>query len=469
MPDWKRKVLSFLVPKENRDTNSIAYWREKIFYTILLSSAVLGFLTLVPSVIAIYQEGLYIQIAIDVAVYLTILLFVFDSRISYKVKSLLFLAMIYILGVSLTLMGESYIIAGFIYLLAFSVTASVWRGTKTAVFTIVLNTLTISIIAYLCYNKIIYIEDFSSYQLPRWISLGVNLFVVNCVCAFAVSLLIDGLERTINQTILLKNQLNEEKIKLLAAKQKAEEADHLKTIFLGNMSHELKTPLNSILGFSNLILDSETEDMEEIYSFQKIISENGQMLLSLINDILDITVIESGQLKITKNVVRLKDLMTEIAHTFDEKIINDSHKNVRFNIIDNLNRDDFHFHTDELRLKQVIINLVKNALKFTNEGEINLFYSFAEDKKYLLFKVQDTGIGIHPEVQDEIFNRFTKLRDPANNKTYGTGLGLTISKEIVELLEGKIWVESTYTKGSTFYFTVKIDRVKEKAPAIRQN
>jgi signal transduction histidine kinase len=465
MQSWKRKVLSILTPRENRDTNSINYWREKIFYTIILGASILGFLTLAPSIISCYHDGLYVQIAIDLTVFSGILFLIFNTRVSYKIKSNLFLVLIYVLGISLTLMGGSYIIGGFIYLVAFSVAASVWRGTKIAILTIALNTLTVFTIGYLCYNQIIYIESFDSYKLTKWFSLGANLFIVNTISAISVSLLIDGLERTINQSIKLKNQLNEEKQKLLVAKQKAEEADKLKTIFLGNMSHELKTPLNGIIGFSNLILESKMDDIKEIYNFQKIISESGEMLLGLINDILDITVIESGQLKITKAHVLLMEIINEIAYTFDEKIIGPQHKNVKFNIIDNLNQDDFHLYTDALRLKQVIINLVKNALKFTNQGGINFSYGLTEDKKYLLFKVEDTGVGIRPENQKEIFKRFSQLGSSANNKFKGTGLGLTISKEIVELLGGKIWVESIYSKGSTFYFTVQIEESESKAQA----
>jgi signal transduction histidine kinase len=464
MPDWKRKLLTLLAPKENKRTNSIEYWREKIFYTILGGTAILGFLTLVPSIISCYYDGLYLQIAIDIIVFISILILLFDSKISFKIKSNLFLLGIYILGVSLTLAGDSYVIGGFIYLVAFSVAASVWRGTKIAVYTIAINTITVVLLGFLGYHGIIFAESLHWLGLSKWISICANLFIVNSISAIAVGLLIDGLERTISQTVMLKNQLNEEKIKLLAAKQKAEETDRLKTVFLGNMSHELKTPLNGIIGFSNLILDSKIDDLAEIYSFQKIISENGKMLLDLINDILDITVIESGQLKISKRFVPLNDIVGEIAQNFSEKIIKAQHKNVKFNIVNNLSGDDLQIYTDALRLKQVIINLVKNALKFTHDGEIKLSFSFADDNRYLLITVEDTGIGIRPENQADIFNRFAKFGDTANHQYNGTGLGLTISKEIVEMLDGQIWFESIFSKGSKFWFTLKISGQEEKLP-----
>lgn len=456
MNKWQKRICFLLSPKDNKNPNSILYWRERIFYTILLVSLILGGLTIIPSIISGYNDGLFSLIVIDLAIVASVGYFLFDSKIPFKIKSNIFLLSIFILSVSLIIMGGTYILGGFIYLIAFSVTASIWRGTKIAAITIVINMLTFILIGYLVYRQLLHITHLSSYSLSNWVTLGSNLFLVNVITAVSVGLLIDGLERTINQTIKLKNQLAEEKIKLMEAKQKAEEADGLKTIFLGNVTHELKTPLNAVIGFPNLILDAKIDDLDKIYNFQKIIAESGEMLLNLINDILDVTTIESGQLRIDKRMVRLKDIITEISHTFDDTLIETQHKNIRFNIIDKLNQDDFSLATDPMRLKQVIINLVKNALKFTEKGEISLSFELTDDKRHLLFKVKDTGIGIRAEHQKEIFNRFSKLDDPGNNKIKGTGLGLAISKEIVERFNGQIWVESVHGKGSTFYFTVQI-------------
>ncbi len=382
--------------------------------------------------------------------------FLFDSKITYNVKTILFLLLIYILAVSLILIGDSFSLGGYLYLIAFSIIASVWRGTKSAVITIILNVITMSVIGFLCYNKYISISTFDSYSILKWITLGSNLFLVNVLSSISVGLLLDGLDGTIKNTIKLKNELSEEGIKLKEAKQKAEDADKLKTAFLANMSHELKTPLNAIIGFSNVIVDDEMTDIEEIYKFQKIISKSGDMLLELINDILDISVIESGQLKVLKKRVLLKDIITEVSHTFDEKIIAGFKKDIVFRIEDYLKDDKFEILTDPMRLKQIINNLVKNAFKFTDAGEIVFSFKQTDDKKYLLFKVQDTGIGIPSEKLHLIFNRFSKLEESSNNIIKGTGLGLTISKEIVAKLGGEIWVESVHGKGSTFYFTLRV-------------
>lgn len=454
---WQKQILLLLTPKQHKNSNSILYWREKIFYYVLFGSALLGLLTIIPSIISLLEDKLYIQIVIDLIVVSTFIYFVFDSKIPFKTKSILLLIIVNILAISLILMGGTYSIGGFVYLVASSILASIWRGTKMAILTIVFNTLAIATIAYLSYIQLIYIDTLATHNLSKWITLGANIFIVNSISAISVSLLIEGLEQTINQTLKLKNELSEERIKLIEAKQRAEEADKLKTIFLGNMSHELKTPLNSIIGFSNHILDEKIVDPDEVFKYQKIIAGGGEMLLSLINDILDITVIESGQLKIEKAKVSLDHIINDISNTFDERLIDTLHKDIKFNIIDKLGINDFQFISDPLRLKQVINNLIKNAFKFTNEGEINFSFHLSDDKKHLVFSVQDTGIGILPEKQSEIFLRFSKLNDTSNNKIKGTGLGLTISKEIVELLGGRIWLESVHGKGSTFYFTVQIE------------
>lgn len=461
--EWRNHVSDILTPRENKNSNSTEYWREKIFYNILFGGVILGAVILIPSIISCIEDKLYIQVFVDLTVFIVVGLLLFDKRIPYNIKSGFILFTIYSLAVSLILTKGPYA-SGFIYLVSFSIIASVWRGTKWAIISIIINIITLSVIGYLSYSGIISIKGFSSYNITKWISLGSNLFLANALSSISVGLLLDGLEKTINNTIKLKNQLSNEQIKLIEAKQKAEEADHLKTAFLANMSHELKTPLNSIIGFSNLILEEEIKEIDKIYKYQKIIAEGGDMLLGLINDILDISVIESGQLKFIKQQIPLKNIVNDISNIFDYRLIDELNKNIKFNIKDDIKNDDFYLMTDPLRLKQVIINLIKNALKFTDTGEINLSFELFDNNQYLLFKVQDTGIGIPEEKLSEVFDRFTKLEEPTRNFISGTGLGLAISKEIVELLGGKIWVESTQGKGSTFYFTVQAVYSEEKLP-----
>ena len=432
------------------------YWREKIFYYILTGAMIFGIIVLVPSILSCLKDELYVQIVIDIIIAASVVYLLFEKKIPYPTKSSLFLIILYGLGIPLLLKGNSYATGGFIYLVCISIVASICKSTKAGVISIIQNFVIIFIIAYVSYNNIAIIPSLNSYDILDWTTLGANLLLANGISAVSIGLIIDGLERTINKTTQLKNKLSSERQKLIEARQKAEDADQLKTTFLANMSHDLKTPLNAIIGFSNLTLDTKLKELDTIYKYQQIIAENGTMLLGLINDILDISIIESGALRICKEKTSLKSIIEEVSHTFDDQIIANLKKQVSFTIEDQIQDDDFQFYTDSLRLKQVIHNLINNALKFTNEGEIVFSYVLSTDKNYIQFSVSDTGIGIPEEKIDTIFDRFSKLDETTKNKVKGTGLGLAISKQIVEQMGGRLTVESTYGKGSTFSFTIKL-------------
>ncbi|MBN1927185.1 MAG: hypothetical protein JW798_15235 [Prolixibacteraceae bacterium] len=233
------------------------------------------------------------------------------------------------------------------------------------------------------------------------------------------------------------------------AKKRAEEADKLKTSFLANMSHEIRTPLNAICGFSSMLNDEDTTaEMREQYS--NIINNNSNLLLKLIEDILDISKIEAGQLKIQKGNFKLNSIFSDIYSIYKEDIRKKGKDNVKL-VCPVLNKPDIEIFSDAYRLKQVLVNLLNNALKFTSEGSIE--FGFAIESEMLRFYVKDTGIGISEEDRKIIFNRFIKI-ERRETIYSGTGIGLSISKSIVELLGGKIWVTSEPQKGSLFEFTI---------------
>ncbi|MBN2485659.1 MAG: response regulator [Bacteroidales bacterium] len=246
----------------------------------------------------------------------------------------------------------------------------------------------------------------------------------------------------------LEKLVHERTQELLEAKERAEEADRLKTAFLANMSHEIRTPMNSILGFINL-LDFEDISEEERTQFKELINTNSQMLLHVIDDILDIAKIESGELKLKMVISNLNDILMETFSTFKE------HEKIKNNTI-SLNilplSDDTYIITDRIRLRQVINNLVDNAIKYTERGSINVNCKIENNS--LIFMVKDTGIGISTDNLGIIFDRFRKIEGMTDKLYRGTGLGLSITKKIIEMLNGKIWVESEPEVGSTFYFTL---------------
>ncbi|MFN8256083.1 MAG: ATP-binding protein [Bacteroidales bacterium] len=232
-------------------------------------------------------------------------------------------------------------------------------------------------------------------------------------------------------------------------KEKAEKADKLKTFFLANMSHEIRTPMNAIIGFGDLLSMTDLDDKQKKYL--QIITNNSQHLLKLIDDIIDISKIESNQLTISPEPFLLNDLFNET-----EAVINQLMKKlnkVNIELVCQRPEKMIIVNSDFTRIKQVLTNLLSNAVKFTESGTIK--YGAGIIDNGLTFYVEDTGIGIKKEMHGEIFERFKKLDNIQNERKFkGTGLGLSISSQIVDLMGGKIWVESEPGKGSKFQFFV---------------
>ena len=241
----------------------------------------------------------------------------------------------------------------------------------------------------------------------------------------------------------LRDKLERQSKELLVAKDKAEEANRMKTSFIANMSHEIRTPLNAIVGFSELQCMDDYSKEDKI-QFGNIIKENSSLLLNLINDILDISRIESG--RVTIECVPCE--LVKLCHTSLVSVRQARHlENVEYQ--EQYPKKELFFKTDPMRLKQVLINLLTNASKFTKKGSISLSFFVDETNRTITFAVTDTGIGIPKEKAEYIFERFVKL----NPYVQGTGLGLALSKIIVEGMGGRIWVDTSYTGGARFMFT----------------
>lgn len=235
---------------------------------------------------------------------------------------------------------------------------------------------------------------------------------------------------------------------LIAAKEKAEESDRLKTAFLHNVSHEIRTPMNAIIGFSALLNEPDTT-AEERHQFVDVIYQSGSQLLSIINDIVDIANIESGQVKLNIKEMNLNSSLRTLDEQFSYKEKSDL---ISINLETGLPDDKAFIVTDGTKLIQILSNLINNATKFTKQGRIDFGYNLKNGN--LEFFVKDTGIGIPPEHHEKIFERFFQVDNLVSRKYSGTGLGLSICKAYVELLGGKIWVSSNPGKGTDFRFTI---------------
>ena len=239
---------------------------------------------------------------------------------------------------------------------------------------------------------------------------------------------------------------------LVQAKDKAEESDKLKTSFLANMSHEIRTPMNGILGFAEMLNDDLLSEGNR-KKYVEIINNNGKMLMNLIDDIIDFAKIEAGQTKILNQEFSLNTLLSQIYSTFLAITVRQNKDNIKLKIKKSLANEDCYIQADPNRLRQILTNLIGNAFKFTKEGYIEFGYNLPKEG-FIEFYVKDTGIGISSNKLDVIFERFVQADYSRSRKYSGSGLGLAISKGFVELLNGKMWVESVENEGSTFYFTI---------------
>lgn len=287
-----------------------------------------------------------------------------------------------------------------------------------------------------------YKSDFKRF-FNFFFSMQTNLYQINTSDLFFEEFKQAGLAA--NQMVQSRKEIEE---KLIEEQKKATESDRLKSAFLANMSHEIRTPMNAIIGFSEL-LEDDSQDQHDKTIFVKLIQKNGEILLNLINDIIDISKIEANLLVIRKRNLHLGKFLKEIEFHYNEIIAGRNDKNIQFRIISNLEQDSA-ICTDEIRLRQVLDNLIGNAMKFTHSGSVTLTINVRQDS--VLFEVIDTGIGIPKEEQTAIFERFMQAEQNHNVNYGGTGLGLAISKNLIDLLGGKLQVESEVGKGSNFYF-----------------
>lgn len=245
---------------------------------------------------------------------------------------------------------------------------------------------------------------------------------------------------------------------LIQAKEKAEESDRLKTAFLANMSHEIRSPMNAVLGFVQLLKEEEVLS-ENGNQYISLIIKSGTHLISVIEDIIDISKIQANQLRLSQSEFDLNNLLSDLFISFNSILKNQPESRVVLNPPLLHNPSPFIINSDEVRIRQIMTNLLSNAMKFTSKGYIKFGYNILTEnnKQYLQFFVQDTGIGMSHEKHQLIFERFRQADDSFTRIYGGSGLGLAISKGLVDLLGGKIWVESEENKGATFFVSLPLD------------
>ena len=266
---------------------------------------------------------------------------------------------------------------------------------------------------------------------------------------------IKELKKTTGEFSYIGNLFEEnsnQKIELVKAKIKAEEGDRLKSSFLANLSHEIRTPMNAINGFTELLLNTDISESEKL-EYLNVIEKSGKNLVGIIDDLIEMSKIDSNQLTPNLTVVNLDSCINELYETVKITIKN---KDIDFKLIQPKAPTKFNIITDDIKLKQVIINLLTNALKFTERGSVTFGFEIDEKNELINFTVKDTGLGIDEDNHKNIFDRFKRVDSDISIKVGGLGLGLAISKAYVDLLGGTITLESKVGEGSTFYFSIPL-------------
>lgn len=254
---------------------------------------------------------------------------------------------------------------------------------------------------------------------------------------------------------------------ILSEKSKAERADQLKTMFLTNMSHEFRAPMNGILGFAQL-LANENLPPEMRKKYADIICDNGKMLLNIVNDVLDISKIEKGKLHVQKSLCNIDNIISRLHDTYQVNKCLRNRSGINIIKITVTGETPLMLVTDPYRFEQILSNLLDNALKFTKEGYIEFGY-LSGGNTHVTFYVRDTGIGMCPETREVLFERFSQGKNISNINN-GCGLGLAICKGLVEQMGGKIWFESEEKKGTVFYFKLpRVDIQTNNSRSIHQH
>ena len=306
-------------------------------------------------------------------------------------------------------------------------------------------------------NRIIINEPFSVFQTYKREIISVTVVIILLIIIITVLFVLNRRMVKAENELLKKNfelqrktkLLADTNIKLEAASNKAQESDRLKTTFLANLSHEIRTPMNGILGFTTL-LKKDNVPTEKQKKYINVIEQSGIRMLSLINDLIDISKIESGQVKFHKTEVNIINLCEEL---YDFFVPVAKENNLQLEYSPDKNCTECKVVTDKVKLEQVLVNIIKNALKFTKEGTVN--FGFLKEKEELTFFIEDTGPGVPKKYQEMIFERFRQIDESTKREEQGSGLGLPISKAYVEMMGGTIFVESEVGKGSRFVFTIK--------------
>jgi signal transduction histidine kinase len=422
--------------------NGLEYLNEKLLLFCIQILLVFGLIAYIPSVILAIKEKLFTLFITDTIILLLLLAMVISRYIGFKKRIYIILCLNYVLGIILLIVPE-YKGLGLIYLLTFSVIASIFLNSREAFVAFCLNLVTIAFLNLLVYFNPEYISLTNADSLGRLIIISINFVVLTAIVSLIIGYFVQEVKDSFLREEELKKKLKKKSERLIEAKVKAEESDHLKSAFLANVSHEFRTPMNSIIGFTEIMLYTNTDEIKRKRYLENI-HKSSEQLLQIINNTIEYSKIELGTISLDP----VKFDVYGILETINEQLKPKCPKNVGFFVSHYLNNESIKIVSDRYKFTQIFTNLILNAFKFTTAGSVSFGLMESAHNNFYQFFVKDTGIGIRKEKQKDIFTRFHKEDDFKE----GTGLGLSISATLIYHMGGRIWIESESGVGTTFYF-----------------
>ncbi|MCF8360626.1 MAG: HAMP domain-containing histidine kinase [Prolixibacteraceae bacterium] len=445
-------VLHYISNTEFKKEDELPYWRERIFNSLILALFLFGSLAIVPNLIASLNNKAPVIFIVDLLLYLVLLFLFIFKKVKLKVKVILAIVLVYVLSMVL-LVGLGPMGPGFVWLASTSVVAALLLGTVPALITIGINLLLIFYLYILIRFNVLSTPFFETYTAGTWIAVSLNVIIFNAISSIPVSFLLRGLNKTLKKEKKLKLELVEKNRMIEKEIVKERESNRLKTDFLSNLSHEIKNPMNAIAGFSDLI-KAEDNLPEHVYNYSDHLVQNSTYLNNLVGDLLNLSLIEVGEVKMNIEKFSLQDIFSEVESVLEVLPVRKKRKNVELSFVAQPGLLKSEIISDKTHIQQILLNLVTNALKYTPEGRVEI--GFTIDKNFIEFYVKDTGVGIPASEQEKIFSRFAKIDREKKLNAPGLGIGLSICKGLTSAMGGEIWFESEENKGTCFHFSIPL-------------
>jgi len=402
-------VYSRFVDKKNtNDKNSVAYFRDKMFVSILLLTVFFALPSYLLSFAYLLTTDNFTVFTSNTAA-ISVLIFITLSR-------------------------------------------SIYSGRNAGLKTVLVSAVFYIFLLMNLYFKWFFMPVVKDYDFVEMLIVVINNNLFAVLAVISVSFLIDQLDKALRKSNQLKVELLEEQKRIIEAKNKAEKSDELKTAFLANMSHEIRTPMYGILGCADF-LKTYNENDKEYQEYVNVISHSGEQLISVMSDIIDVSKIDSKQVGLTISTFNVSDVINKVC----EKLSPKAHqKNIQFIKNNFIEIQDSFIKSDNKKIEAILTYIIGNAIKYTRSGSVELLCERL-DKKHLAFYIKDTGIGINKNDYSAIFDSFKQVDYKHNDALHGMGVGLTISKAYIEMLGGAIHLESKEGEGSTFWFTINVN------------